>query len=75
MARQAPSPSACGRPFCLAPGGGLRGEGEEIEVVELPLAEAWQMALSGTIVDIKTVLLLQGAMLEEAMNERQEPPP
>ena len=56
-------------------GGGLRGEGEEIEVVELPLAEAWQMALSGTIVDIKTVLLLQSVMLEEAMNGRREPPP
>jgi hypothetical protein len=43
--------------------------------VELKLGEAWQMALSGTIVDIKTVLLLQAVMLEEAMNGRREPPP
>ena len=40
-------------------GGGLRDEGEEIEVLELPFARAWEMAGSGQIADAKTVLLLQ----------------
>lgn len=44
-------------------GGGLREEGEEIEVLELPLAEAWAMVGRGEIVDAKTVLLLQHLML------------
>jgi nudix-type nucleoside diphosphatase (YffH/AdpP family) len=44
-------------------GGGLRAEGEDIEVLELPLAEAWAMATRGDIVDIKTVLLLQHLVL------------
>jgi nudix-type nucleoside diphosphatase (YffH/AdpP family) len=47
----------CGR------GGGLREEGEEIEVLELPLAEAWAMVGRREIVDAKTVLLLQHLML------------
>ncbi len=40
-------------------GGGLRGEGEEIELLELPLARAWEMVMAKEIVDAKTVLLLQ----------------
>jgi nudix-type nucleoside diphosphatase (YffH/AdpP family) len=40
-------------------GGGLRREGEEIEVLELPLAQAWEMVTARQIVDAKTVLLLQ----------------
>lgn len=40
-------------------GGGLIEEGEEIEVVELPLAEALAMIGDGRIVDAKTVILLQ----------------
>ncbi|MDO9710970.1 NUDIX domain-containing protein [Paracraurococcus lichenis] len=43
----------------LGPGGGLPEEGEEIEVLELPLEEAWRMVRRGEIVDAKTVLLLQ----------------
>lgn len=39
-------------------GGGLREEGEEIEVLELPLSRAWEMVGAGQIVDAKTVLLL-----------------
>ncbi len=42
-----------------APGGGLPAEGEQIEVVELPLARAWEMVASGQIIDAKTVLMLQ----------------
>lgn len=44
-------------------GGGLREEGEDIEVLELPLAEAWAMVGRGEIVDAKTVLLLQHLLL------------
>jgi nudix-type nucleoside diphosphatase (YffH/AdpP family) len=40
-------------------GGGLRQEGEDIEIIELPLSRAWAMVQSGEIVDAKTVLLLQ----------------
>lgn len=40
-------------------GGGLREEGEEIEVLELPLSQARDMIAAGQIVDAKTVLLLQ----------------
>jgi nudix-type nucleoside diphosphatase (YffH/AdpP family) len=42
-------------------GGGIKSEGEDIEVVEMPLAEAFGMIASGQIVDAKTVILLQHA--------------
>lgn len=45
-------------------GGGLREEGEEIEILEVPLAEAWAMVRRGEIMDAKTVLLLQQLVLE-----------
>ena len=41
------------------PGGGLAEEGEEIEVLELPLDKAWAMVKRREIMDAKTVLLLQ----------------
>jgi len=44
-----------------AKGGGLADEGEDIEVLELPLARALAMVESGEIVDAKTILLLQWA--------------
>ena len=40
-------------------GGGLAEEGEEIELVELPLSEALAMIADGRIVDGKTIILLQ----------------
>ena len=40
-------------------GGGLAEEGEEIEVLELPLDTALSMVHSGAIGDAKTVILLQ----------------
>jgi hypothetical protein len=43
----------------LGEGGGVLEEGEEIELLELLLAEAWRMVQSGQIADAKTVLLLQ----------------
>jgi nudix-type nucleoside diphosphatase (YffH/AdpP family) len=42
-------------------GGGLRVEGEEIEVLEMPLSQALKMLADGQIVDAKAVLLLQHA--------------
>jgi nudix-type nucleoside diphosphatase (YffH/AdpP family) len=44
-------------------GGGVAGEGEDIEVLELPFAQALEMITSGGIVDAKTIMLLQWAAL------------
>ncbi len=43
--------------------GGLRDEGEEIEIMDIPLKEALTMVEDGTIRDAKTVILLQYAAL------------
>jgi nudix-type nucleoside diphosphatase (YffH/AdpP family) len=40
-------------------GGGVADEGEEIGLLELPLAEALAMIASGAIIDAKTIILLQ----------------
>lgn len=45
-------------------GGGLAEEGEELEVVELPLKTAFAMIGSGEIADAKTILLLQHLLLQ-----------
>jgi nudix-type nucleoside diphosphatase (YffH/AdpP family) len=42
-------------------GGGVAEEGEDIEILELPLAEALAMAADGRIADGKTIMLLQWA--------------
>jgi nudix-type nucleoside diphosphatase (YffH/AdpP family) len=44
-------------------GGGIAAEGEDIEVLELPLDAALQMVGSGAIQDGKTIMLLQHAAL------------
>jgi nudix-type nucleoside diphosphatase (YffH/AdpP family) len=44
-------------------GGGLASEGEEIEVLELPIDQALTMIADGRIADAKTILLLQYAAL------------
>ncbi|OCK60440.1 NUDIX domain-containing protein [Bradyrhizobium sp. LMTR 3] len=44
-------------------GGGLADEGEDIEVLELPIDQALAMILDGRIVDAKTIMLLQYAAL------------
>ena len=44
-------------------GGGLEAEGEDIEVVEMPLDAAIALIAKGGIVDAKTVMLLQWAAL------------
>lgn len=46
-----------------AAGGGLEHEGEDIEVVRLPVATALGMIESGDIADAKTIILLQHAAL------------
>jgi nudix-type nucleoside diphosphatase (YffH/AdpP family) len=47
-------------------GGGVHHEGEDIEVVEMPLSAAYGLIASGDIVDMKTILLLQAAKLTAA---------
>jgi nudix-type nucleoside diphosphatase (YffH/AdpP family) len=44
-------------------GGGLAGEGEQIELLEMPLSEAWEMIGTRKIIDAKTVILLQHAWM------------
>lgn len=39
-------------------GGGIAEEQENIEVLEIPLAQAWQMVANGEINDAKTILLM-----------------
>ena len=46
-----------------AKGGDHEHEGEDIEVLELPLDDALAMIARGEIVDMKTILLLQAAKL------------
>ncbi len=45
------------------PGGGLHHEGEDIDTLELPFDDAYQMILDGRIKDAKTIMLLQHAKL------------
>jgi nudix-type nucleoside diphosphatase (YffH/AdpP family) len=47
----------------IGSGGGLPGEGEDIEVLELPVDRALAMIDDGRIVDAKTIMLLQHAAL------------
>ena len=49
-------------------GGGLPSDGEDIEVLELPFAEAMRMIESGEIADGKTIMLLQHAALAGLMH-------
>lgn len=44
-------------------GGGLEDEHEDIEVLELPLDEAFAMIAAGEIPDAKTIILLQWAVM------------
>jgi len=44
-------------------GGGIAAEGEDIEVLELPIDQALAMILDGRIADAKTIMLLQYAAL------------
>lgn len=52
-------------------GGGLKAEGEDIEVVEMPLDAAVRLITSGGIVDAKTIMLLQWAKLNGVEDPRR----
>jgi len=47
----------------ISDGGGAAHEGEDIEVIELPLDDAFAMIASGEIIDAKTIMLLQHVRL------------
>ena len=48
----------------VSDGGGLEDEGEEIEVIEMPFKAAVKMLENNEIQDMKTIMLLQYAMLK-----------
>jgi GDP-mannose pyrophosphatase NudK len=48
----------------VSEGGGLADEGEDIEVIEMPFAEALAKISTGEILDAKTIMLLQHAAIE-----------
>ncbi|MGO7565381.1 hypothetical protein ACC754_40670, partial [Rhizobium johnstonii] len=50
----------------VAEGGGLDEEHEDIEVLEIPLDEAAAMIETGEILEVKTIVLLQWALLNRA---------
>ena len=52
-----------------AVGGGHESEGEDIEVLELPLDAALDMIPRGEIIDLKTMMLLQAAKLEDGLRK------
>lgn len=49
----------------VSAGGGHADEGEDIEVLEVTLAEAMAMVRDGVIVDAKTIMLIQHLLLTE----------
>jgi nudix-type nucleoside diphosphatase (YffH/AdpP family) len=49
----------------ISDGGGAADEGEDIEVLEMLLTEAMALVKNGGIIDAKTVMLIQHAMLNE----------
>ena len=51
------------RDMKVSDGGGLEHDQENIEVLELPFAEALQMVANGQIRDAKTIMLLQYAQI------------
>lgn len=51
----------------VSDGGGKAGDGEEIEVLELPFADTLAMLAGGEIIDLKTVTLLQSLALSGRM--------
>ncbi len=48
----------------VSPGGGLLEEGEDIEVHEMLIDEAFELIASGGIIDAKTIILLQHVKLQ-----------
>ena len=52
----------------ISGGGGEEAEGEDIEVLEMRLAEALEMVRTGEICDAKTIMLLQHVALAGIMS-------
>lgn len=55
----------------VSEGGGAAGEGEDIEVLEMPVEEAMVAISDGRIIDAKTILLLQHLKLNPALFDRE----
>ncbi|WP_297765480.1 GDP-mannose pyrophosphatase NudK [uncultured Muriicola sp.] len=51
----------------IGKGGGVADETENIEVLEIPIAEAMQMIQQGLIKDAKTIMLLQYAQIQKLL--------
>ncbi|MFL9835987.1 GDP-mannose pyrophosphatase NudK [Flavobacterium sp. ST-75] len=51
----------------ISEGGGVEGEHENIEVLEMPFSEAIEMIQKGEIKDAKTIMLLQYAQINSLM--------
>lgn len=49
----------------VSEGGGLETETEDIEVLELPIEEAIEMLNNGEIQDMRTIVLLQYAVINK----------
>ena len=58
----------------ISAGGGAASEGEDIEVVELSLEDAFAAVGDGRIIDAKSIMLLQHLMLAAAAPGRAAPP-
>ena len=52
----------------ISEGGGVEGEHENIEVIEITFKEAINMISSGEIKDAKTIMLLQYAQINDILN-------
>ena len=50
----------------VSAGGGHVQEGEDIEVVEMPLDEAYRATRDGRIIDAKTIMLIQHLVIDQA---------
>lgn len=55
----------------ISDGGGNPEEGEDIDVLEMPLTQAFALVESGGIIDAKTVMLIQYAMLKRVASAEQ----
>jgi nudix-type nucleoside diphosphatase (YffH/AdpP family) len=53
----------------LTDGGGLRSDGEDIEVLEMPFDDALRMIDNGEIMDGKTIMLLYYALIHKLIGE------
>ncbi|WP_199639223.1 NUDIX domain-containing protein [Serratia sp. PAMC26656] len=51
----------------VSDGGGVEAEGEDLEVIEMPLADALHAIRQGTLVDAKTIMLLQFVALNRTL--------